>query len=347
MRSSPATRRAASAGSAPAAQRLADAPGARSRADASGDARAGDAASRTGSRTGDAPGPTCRRHRDPDLEAGHRPRRGARPSSTSCAPGCSRWASGRPSSRTAWASYCGVRHAVFMTNGTVALEALLRALDIGAGRRGRHRQLHVQRDGERHPAGRRAAGLRRHPRGRLLHGSGAGRGGDHAAHEGDHAGPSVRPDGRHGAARGDRRTDTGSRSSRTRRRRTGRRTAGRRAGQFGPAMFSLYATKNLMTGEGGFATTDDDAVADRLRLYRNHGMRVRYHHDALGTNFKPTDIGGRARAGAARPPRRTAGPATAQRRAPWRGPPGLPHAERPRGPRARLAPVHDALPRRA
>jgi dTDP-4-amino-4,6-dideoxygalactose transaminase len=65
---------------------------------------------------------------------------------------------------------------------------------------------------------------------------------------------------------------------------------GRRAGQFGPAMFSLYATKNLMTGEGGFATTDDDALADRLRLHRNHGMRVRYHHDALGTNYKPTDI---------------------------------------------------------
>ena len=55
-------------------------------------------------------------------------------------------------------------------------------------------------------------------------------------------------------------------------------------------MFSLYATKNLMTGEGGFATTDDDALADRMRLYRNHGMRVRYHHEALGTNFKPTDL---------------------------------------------------------
>jgi dTDP-4-amino-4,6-dideoxygalactose transaminase len=55
-------------------------------------------------------------------------------------------------------------------------------------------------------------------------------------------------------------------------------------------MFSLYATKNLMTGEGGFATTDDDELADRLRLFRNHGMRVRYHHDALGTNLKPTDL---------------------------------------------------------
>jgi dTDP-4-amino-4,6-dideoxygalactose transaminase len=65
---------------------------------------------------------------------------------------------------------------------------------------------------------------------------------------------------------------------------------GRRAGQFGPAMFSLYATKNIQTAEGGFATTDDDAVADRIHLYRNHGMRRRYHHEQLGTNFKPTDV---------------------------------------------------------
>jgi perosamine synthetase len=70
----------------------------------------------------------------------------------------------------------------------------------------------------------------------------------------------------------------------------GARYHGRRAGQFGPAMFSLYATKNLMTGEGGFATTDDDALADRIRLYRNHGMRVRYQHESLGTNLKPTDL---------------------------------------------------------
>jgi len=66
--------------------------------------------------------------------------------------------------------------------------------------------------------------------------------------------------------------------------------AGRRAGQFGPAMFSLYATKNLMTGEGGFATTDDDVLADRIRVFRNHGMRVRYYHESLGTNYKPGDI---------------------------------------------------------
>ena len=33
----------------------------------------------------------------------------------------------------AWADYCGVRHAVMMSNGTVALEAVLRALGIGPG----------------------------------------------------------------------------------------------------------------------------------------------------------------------------------------------------------------------
>ena len=33
----------------------------------------------------------------------------------------------------AWAAYCGVRHAVLMTNGTVALEAILHALGIGPG----------------------------------------------------------------------------------------------------------------------------------------------------------------------------------------------------------------------
>ena len=36
--------------------------------------------------------------------------------------------------------------------------------------------------------------------------------------------------------------------------------------------FSFYATKTLTTGEGGMVTTDDDNVADRIRLMRLHGM---------------------------------------------------------------------------
>lgn len=36
--------------------------------------------------------------------------------------------------------------------------------------------------------------------------------------------------------------------------------------------FSFYATKTLTTGEGGMVTTDDDALANRIRLMRLHGM---------------------------------------------------------------------------
>jgi UDP-4-amino-4-deoxy-L-arabinose-oxoglutarate aminotransferase len=38
------------------------------------------------------------------------------------------------------------------------------------------------------------------------------------------------------------------------------------------ACFSFYATKNLTCGEGGAIVVDDDALAERLRLLRLHGM---------------------------------------------------------------------------
>jgi perosamine synthetase len=65
---------------------------------------------------------------------------------------------------------------------------------------------------------------------------------------------------------------------------------GQHVGSFGPSAFSLYATKNMMTGEGGLITTNDDRLADWIRLYRNQGMRERYHHEALGYNFRLTDM---------------------------------------------------------
>jgi len=64
----------------------------------------------------------------------------------------------------------------------------------------------------------------------------------------------------------------------------------RQVGSFGTAIFSLYATKNIMSGEGGVITTDDDGVADRARLLRNHGMRDRYRYETLGYNFRLTDV---------------------------------------------------------
>lgn len=65
---------------------------------------------------------------------------------------------------------------------------------------------------------------------------------------------------------------------------------GKGVGTFGTGCFSFYATKNLTTAEGGMITTDDDAVADRLRVLRNQGMRSRYVYEMVGHNYRMTDL---------------------------------------------------------
>jgi perosamine synthetase len=65
---------------------------------------------------------------------------------------------------------------------------------------------------------------------------------------------------------------------------------GRPAGSFGIGAFSLYATKNMTTGEGGMITTQSPVIAEKCRVIRQHGMRRRYYHDELGYNFRMTDI---------------------------------------------------------
>ena len=65
---------------------------------------------------------------------------------------------------------------------------------------------------------------------------------------------------------------------------------GRKAGSIGTGAFSLYATKNVMSGEGGMITTNDDGVAERCRLLRSHGMKQRYHYEMLGYNFRLSDL---------------------------------------------------------
>ncbi|MGZ8562422.1 MAG: DegT/DnrJ/EryC1/StrS family aminotransferase [Candidatus Limnocylindria bacterium] len=64
----------------------------------------------------------------------------------------------------------------------------------------------------------------------------------------------------------------------------------RKSGTWGAGTFSFYPTKNMTTGEGGMLTTHDAELADRARLLREHGMKVRYHHDVVGYNFRMTDI---------------------------------------------------------
>ncbi|MDR6597530.1 DegT/DnrJ/EryC1/StrS family aminotransferase [Saccharothrix longispora] len=65
---------------------------------------------------------------------------------------------------------------------------------------------------------------------------------------------------------------------------------GRAAGSYGLGCFSLYATKNITTAEGGVITTGDDALADRLRVLRNQGMRQRYQYEVAGHNYRMTDV---------------------------------------------------------
>ena len=66
---------------------------------------------------------------------------------------------------------------------------------------------------------------------------------------------------------------------------------GRKAGALGvDATFSFYPTKNITTGEGGMVTTDDDVVAEKVTMLRQHGATERYHHDILGYNFRMTEI---------------------------------------------------------
>ncbi len=65
---------------------------------------------------------------------------------------------------------------------------------------------------------------------------------------------------------------------------------GRFAGATGIGTFSFYATKNITTGEGGIITTNDDQIADRLRVLRNQGMRARYQYEVAGHNYRMTDL---------------------------------------------------------
>lgn len=70
----------------------------------------------------------------------------------------------------------------------------------------------------------------------------------------------------------------------------GATVGGRDVGSYGLGCFSLYATKNVTSGEGGVVTTDSDELAGLLRLLRNQGMRDRYEYLVVGHNYRMTDL---------------------------------------------------------
>ncbi len=63
---------------------------------------------------------------------------------------------------------------------------------------------------------------------------------------------------------------------------------GKRAGSLGDiACFSFFPTKNLGAfGDGGALTTNDDGLAERLRMLRLHGSRQQYIYDEVGYNSR-------------------------------------------------------------
>ncbi len=66
---------------------------------------------------------------------------------------------------------------------------------------------------------------------------------------------------------------------------------GQKVGTFGTfAMFSLYPTKNMTSGEGGMVSCDSEDVARRVRLLRNQGMERQYANELVGFNARLTDI---------------------------------------------------------
>lgn len=72
----------------------------------------------------------------------------------------------------------------------------------------------------------------------------------------------------------------------------GARYKGRRTGGLGHlAAYSFYFSKNLGAyGEGGLVTTNDDELAEKVRLLRDHGSPEKYHHTMVGLNGRLDEL---------------------------------------------------------
>jgi len=66
---------------------------------------------------------------------------------------------------------------------------------------------------------------------------------------------------------------------------------GKSAGAFADvACWSMYASKNIMTGEGGVMTTNNDQTAETIRMIRTHGEKAKYASLILGTNYRMSEM---------------------------------------------------------
>lgn len=68
---------------------------------------------------------------------------------------------------------------------------------------------------------------------------------------------------------------------------------GNKVGSFGDiGCFSFYGNKIITTGEGGICLTNNEELAEKLRILRDHGMNPnkRYWHDEIGFNYRITNL---------------------------------------------------------
>jgi perosamine synthetase len=68
---------------------------------------------------------------------------------------------------------------------------------------------------------------------------------------------------------------------------------GRKVGSFGHiSCFSFYGNKIITTGEGGMVLTNDEGLAEKIKILRDHGMnpKKRYWHEVIGFNYRMTNL---------------------------------------------------------
>lgn len=68
---------------------------------------------------------------------------------------------------------------------------------------------------------------------------------------------------------------------------------GQKVGTFSDiACFSFYGNKIITTGEGGMCLTNNDEIARKIRMFRDHGMSAekRYWHEIVGFNYRMTNL---------------------------------------------------------
>ena len=68
---------------------------------------------------------------------------------------------------------------------------------------------------------------------------------------------------------------------------------GKKVGSFGDiSCFSFYGNKIITTGEGGMCLTNNEELAEKMRILRDHGMNQnkRYWYDVIGFNYRMTNL---------------------------------------------------------